>query len=198
MTKRQRMRWTTAKTDYLVRNAGIESVDELADCLECTPEAVKQHAKRIRRAGQHVSLHRKPKGMRICHGCGKRRSLFASGGICRACELEGQLARIKERQASLMKIMPAEARARYAKTESRLASDPLPKPKPKRTAGMTPEERARAAEERERALEAWEIGCLNRRIKAAQKRKERMEKKCRGKSYDTFPDQKHKGGSANG
>lgn len=174
-----RTRWTTDKTAYLVRNADLMPLDELAEHLGCTPEAAKQHAKRIRRTGQHVSLHRKPGGMRICPSCSKRRSKFAREGICRVCELEGQLARIKDRQTSLLQAMPPEDRARYAKTESQLASDPLPKPKPRRTSGMTPGEKAKAEDERERALEAWEIGCLVRRVKAAQKRKERMEKKCR-------------------
>lgn len=195
MTKRPRARWTTAKTGYLLSNADDMPLDELAERLGCTPEAVKQHAKRIRRTGQHVTLHRRPAGMRMCPACGKLRSRHGSGGVCRCCELEAQLERIKARQAALMPLLPQSDRARYARTEAQLESAPLPKPKPPRITGMMPAEKRRAVEEQERALEAWEIGCLVRRVKAAQKRKERMEKKCRGEDYDTLPGQRREGGS---
>lgn len=79
-----------------------------------------------------------------------------------------------------MEQLSAADRATYAKTGPQRASKPLPKPMPKRAVGLPPAERERAERQYQGALEAWEVGCLNRRIKAAQKRKERMEKKCRG------------------
>lgn len=193
LTKRRRLRWTTSKTGYLLENAGSMALEDIASSLGCTPESVKQQAKRIRRTGQHVSLRRKPVGLRICPSCGKRRSTFSESGGCRVCELDERLATIKSRQAALLSHLPPSDRATYARTEAQLASDPLPKPKPARTIGMTAAEKMEAAEARDRAIEAWEIGCLNRKIKAAQKRKERMEEKCRTQSYDTLPDQKHRG-----
>lgn len=179
--------WTDEETAYLLRQAGLMPVEDIADALGKSPESVRQKAKRLRKIDRAASLRLR----RICPSCGHERSLWAlkGKGVCRVCEKSAQLHGIESRMADLLSSLPPEQRDRYAVTESIRESEPLPRPKPKRTAGMSPERKAKAKRDHEKAIEAWEIGCLQRRIKAAQKRKERMEKKCRNVGNDTLPDQ---------
>ncbi len=175
------MKWSGEDIAYLLQVAGKQTPEEIGRVIGKTPEAVRQQAKRLTMSGRPVSL--RLSRMNICPTCGQERSRWAlataSKGMCRVCEKRAQLQAVEVRMADLMATMPAKDRATYAKTESLRESKPLPRPKQKKAVGKSPAQKAKAAREHALALEAWEIGCLQRNIKAASRRAERMEKKCR-------------------
>ena len=76
-----------------------------------------------------------------------------------------------------MAELTPEQRAVYEMTEAERESraDPMPKKPP--TDGMDAYERAKAAEDYDEAMERWAATYLKRKVKAAQKRKERIQKK---------------------
>lgn len=181
-----RRAWTTDELSFLSENAGVLTKKEIAERLGRTPESVAQAAKRLNRQGAGVSL-RKPYSGSLCPSCGCERLIWTqrgkAAGMCRICEKKAQIATVKARMAKLAPRLSPEDRAAYARTEAQTQSSmlpkPKPKPKPKRSARKTPAKKAREERKRKAALEAWEVGCLHRELRAAQKRKERMEKKCR-------------------
>ena len=92
-------------------------------------------------------------------------------GFCEPCRRRAQLAEVHARIAELLALLPPEE----AEVESR--RDPMPPPPP--TAGLSYYARARAEEAHELACEEALTRNLMREVKAAQKRKERVEKKVR-------------------
>ena len=85
--------------------------------------------------------------------------------------------RVQWRISDLMAQLTPEQRAVYEKSEAQRESraDPMPRKPP--TDGMDRYEKARASEEYDAAMEKWAEAYLRRRIKAAQKRKERIQEK---------------------
>ena len=65
----------------------------------------------------------------------------------------------------------------YEATEAETGSRPDPMPRSPKTEGMDAYERARAEEEHDEAMEQWAARYLMRQVKAAQKRKERIQRK---------------------
>lgn len=98
-------------------------------------------------------------------------------GICEACRRAAQLARIEARISDLLAKLPPEQRELYEETESgrETRGDPMPALLP--TMGVSRYRAAANAERNDRAMEQWRVRRLVRLVKAAQKRKERIERK---------------------
>ena len=101
---------------------------------------------------------------------------MGSEGICEPCRRRRQLTKVQGRISDLLAKLPPEERAVYDATEAETESGWDPMPPPPSLADL---ERARAEEAREIAVEDWLARNLRRQVKAAQKRKERIEKKVR-------------------
>lgn len=173
----KRRDWTVAELQFLRDNAGLMPRRELSRALKRGAASVRQQAYRMRREGEDVALRCFESRLSTCPSCGARRSRMGSEGICEPCRRRRQLAKVQGRIADLMARLPPEERAVYDATEAETESGWDPMPPPPSLAGLGRYERARAEEAREIAVEDWLARNLRRQVKAAQKRKERIEKK---------------------
>lgn len=169
--------WTTSEVAYLVENAGRIPKREICKHLKRRSESVNQKAKALRAQGVPVNLRcYKPK-LEICPACGCMRATLGKHGICEVCRKRVQLASIHTRISNLLHRLPFEERETYAVTEAEIESTVDPMPRAPRTQGLSYYHACRAQELHDRAMEKWQLRNLGRQVKAAQKRKERIEKK---------------------
>lgn len=178
--------WTTSEEAYLLENAGKVPVRELCRHLRKSRDAVLSKARHMREEGRPVVLRCFTPRTEICPACGCSRATLGVVGICLPCRKREQLAAIEARIAELMPMLPKAYRDRYEETEAERGSkaDPIPRP-PSVPKGTPYYVRMKAQERWEIEVERAVIRNLEREIKAAQKRKERIEKKA--KSMPTSP-----------
>lgn len=105
------------------------------------------------------------------------RATLGKHGICEVCRRKDQLANIHSKISELLHRLPFEEREKYAETESETESEVCPMPKTPRLEGLSYYRRCMLKEQMDRDMEQWQIRNLLRKVKAAQKRKERIEKK---------------------
>ena len=170
--------WTTSDEAYLLENAGKVPVREICRHLRKSSQAVYSKARHMREEGFPIVLRCFVPRTGICPACGCSRSTMGDFGICRLCRKRDQLAGIEARIAELLPMLSQADRDRYEETEAERGSraDQMPKP-PSVPSDATYYERMRAMEAWEIEVEHARIRNLEREIKAAQKRKERIEKK---------------------
>ena len=173
----RRRDWTTAELRFLRENAGILERRAICRSLRRSRYAVESKVRDLRRDGLDVSLRCFRSRLSTCPACGALRLRMGSEGICEPCRRRRQLAKVHHRIADLLAQLPPAERAVYGETEAETESawDPMPPPPP--LAGLDSYQRARAREAREIAVEDWLARNLRRQVKAAQKRKERIQKK---------------------
>lgn len=169
--------WTTAEVAYLKEHAGALPLRAICRELRKSRRAVETMAYRLRQQGHDVDLRQYVRKTQICPACGCMRATLGHHGICEVCRKRVQLSAIHARIARLLRDLPMAARETYAETEAETESTIDPMPRPVRLEGLTRYQRERASDERDMAMERWQIRNLNRQVKAAQKRKERIEKK---------------------
>ena len=177
----ERIDWTMDDVAYLVENAGRVPLREICRHLRRSSESVRHMARRLRGQGYPVSLRHFEPRTTICPSCGRSSATAREVGICRPCQLRRQLASIEAQTADLMARLPPEARATYEQTEAETGArtrEPRPQA-PRLDATATYYQRMRAAEAHDIALEQWETRRMEREVKAAQKRKERIARKIR-------------------
>ncbi|WP_147327766.1 hypothetical protein [Collinsella sp. TF07-1] len=131
----------------------------------------------INASGGHVSLRCYRHRLELCPSCGCRRATLGKDGICEPCRRQKQLEAIEARIAELLPRLTAEERRTYERTECGRESRADPMPQAPDTSGMSRYAADKAAEAHDEAMERWLCRYLYRRVKAAQKRKERIEKK---------------------
>ena len=174
-------KWTRQESDYLVRNAGRMDAGEIARHLCRSRKSVERMAERLRNQGWNVSLRKFEPRTRICPSCGRSRSTIGDHGVCEPCRRREQLARIQAQTADLIAQLPPEEHATYEATEATIASRIDKRPRSRRSPkGMSYYHTSRDAEARDIAQERWEAEQWFRKVKAAQKRKERVMRKLRG------------------
>lgn len=169
--------WTVAEEQFLVANAGKLPKREICQMLRRSSESVRQKAKALRRQGVDVCLRYYRPTLEPCPHCGNLSGTIDRSGKCEPCRRRDQLATIQLRIADLLPLLPPEERATYERTEALLESKSDPLPEPPDTDGMSGYRRAYAEEAHAKAVEACVSRNLRRKVKAAQKRKERIEKK---------------------
>ena len=108
---------------------------------------------------------------------GGRRAPLGKEGTCDPCRRQQQLETIEARIAELLPRLTAEERRTYERTECGRESRADPMPQAPDTSGMSRYAADKAAEAHDEAMERWLCRYLYRRVKAGQKRKERIEKK---------------------
>ena len=173
----RRREWTTAEIAFVLENAGTMERRAICRSLRRSKCAVESKVRDLRREGLDVTLRCLRSKLSTCPACGALRSRMGSEGICEPCRRRRQLAKVHGRIARLLaQLSPAE-RAVYDDTEAETESAFDPPPPPPRLDGLSAYERAKAREAREIEVEDWLSRNLRRQVKAAQKRKERIQKK---------------------
>ena len=174
---RQPKAWTTGDLKKVAELAGTMPSRELRRRLKLSKGQLEYAARVLRRMGVNVTLRHYEPRLETCPVCGCGRSTLGKEGVCAPCRLRRQLARIEWEVAELMARLDPEQRAVYERTEAQRASRADPMPRPRALDGLDRYERARASEEYDEAMERWMADYLGRRVKAAQKRKERIQRK---------------------
>ena len=169
--------WSVSDVAYLVENAGKIPKREICKKLKRSGKSVERKAAWLRKQGVAIDLRSYRASLAPCPACGRMSGLLGSDGICEPCRRRDQLAGIHARIAELMPLLPQEDRDVYERTEAETESRYDPLPKAPRTDGLSFYAKARAEESHSLAVERTVARNLRREIKAAQKRKERIEKK---------------------
>ena len=169
--------WTTGDLRRVAELAGTMPERELRRRLRLSRNQLRYAVRTLRRMGANVTTRYYEPRLGTCPECGCRRATLGEHGICEPCRLRHRIAETEWRVADLLSRLTPEQRATYERSEAKRESraDPMPRPRP--TDGLNSYERARAAEEYDVAMERWVTGYLRRRLKAAQKRKERIQEK---------------------
>lgn len=173
----RRNEWTTADVRFLIENAGRIPKREICRQLKRSSKSVECKAAWLRAQGQPIDLRHFESKLEPCPSCGNLSATLDRTGFCKPCRQKRQLATIHARIAHLLHFLPMNERDTYADTEAETESARHIKPKPPQTHGKSTYAKARAKERYAIEIEAWESANLFRQIKAAQKRKERIEKK---------------------
>lgn len=174
--------WTARDVRFLLDNAGTMPQRDICRSLKRSSKAVEHMASRLRSQGYKIDLRYYEPQTITCPSCGRRSATAKETGICRPCTLRRRLAATEGAIADLMGRLPADVRAIYEDTEAELgprAYDPMPRP-PTHRGRPTPYQRRRDEEAYDRAMEEWEARRAHRELKAAQKRKERIQRRLRG------------------
>lgn len=171
--------WTTEQVAYLIENAGRVPKREISLHVKKSAKAVERMAARLREQGHPVELRYFESRLVFCPSCGCMRLTAAEKGICEPCRRRDQLEAVQARISELWPLLTPAQRDLYEDTEAETESRRDPMPKKPDTAGMS-------YYRQQSRLERWLIECeqiqaanLMREVKAAQKRKERIEKKIR-------------------
>lgn len=169
---------TTADYEYVLEHAGKVPARKIRRELRITKNQLEAARRKLNRQGANITLRCFRSRLSLCPSCGCMRSTVDNRwGICEPCRRARQLAEIQARTADLLELMPESERALYAETEAETESTADPMPSMPSTRGMSEYQRAKAADEHDRAMERWLATYYRRRVRAAQKRKERIEKK---------------------
>lgn len=181
MTRRDKGRphraWRKADLDRIAELAGKVPAREIRRELRLSKNQLDNARRVINASGGHVSLRCYRHRLELCPSCGCRRATLGKDGICEPCRRQQQLEAIEARIAELLPRLTAEERRTYERTECGRESRADPMPQAPDTSGMSHYAADKAAEAHDEAMERWLCRYLYRRVKAAQKRKERIEKK---------------------
>ncbi len=169
--------WTVAEEQFLIANAGKISKRDICQMLKRSSASVKMKAVALRKQGVDVCLRYYRPTMEPCPSCGKLSATINKKGMCEPCRRRDQLATINARISELLPLLPPEERDIYERTEAKIESKMDPLPEPPDTTGMTAYQKAYASEAHAKAVEACVSHNLRRKVKAVQKRKERIEEK---------------------
>ena len=170
--------WSTAELDYIREHAGRVPAREIRRALKLSKNQFDNAVRTMVANGERISARCFTPRTAVCPSCGCARSLFGKEGICEPCRLRRRLAEVEADCSALLAMLTASERETYGGTEAERggrASDPMPVRRP--TAGLDPYRAAKAEEDYDLAMERWASRTLRRRLKAAQKRKERISKK---------------------
>lgn len=177
----KRNEWTMEEVRFLLESAGRMPQREICRRLRRSNKAVECMARRLRKQGHAIDLRCYRPTTVTCPACGRRSATARETGICRPCTLRRRLAATEGQISDLMQRLPPDARAIYEDTEAEKGSrvfDPMPR-MPLYAEPPTLYQRLRDEEAHDRAMEEWEARRIQREVKAAQKRKERIQRKVR-------------------
>lgn len=174
--------WTEWQLRYLLRNAGRIPADTLCENLERDTAEVERVTARLRTLGYPVSLT-----LAICPTCGEMAPLKQWSGICDACNQQRLYRRTLNKSAEVFRRLTPKDRATYEDCDAETGGrkfDSLPLPTLV-CSDADVVERMRAEDAALTARAEWRAKRIERKRRAAQKRKERMMKKVRAYSLPT-------------
>ena len=173
--------WRLDEVCYLLQSAGSVPKHEICRKLRRSSKSVERMASRLRAQGHAIDLRCYQSKAIICPSCGRSSLTARETGICRPCTLRRRLTATEGQISDLLGRLPADVRAIYEETEAEKGSraiDPMPRPTTYREP-PTLYQRLRDEEAHDKAMEEWEARRIQRELKAAQKRKERILRKLR-------------------
>lgn len=173
--------WQLDEVRYLLDNAGRVPKHEICRKLRRSSKSVEHMASRLRSQGYAISLRCYQSQAVTCPSCGRSSLTARETGICRPCTLCRRLAATEGQISDLLRRLPADVRSIYEDTEAEKGTriiDPMPK-MPTYAEPPTLYQRLRDEEAYDKAMEEWEAQRIQRELKAAQKRKERIARKVR-------------------
>lgn len=183
----KRIDWTVDDLRYLLANAGKLPKRDICEHLRRSAKSVERKAAWLRKQGHKINLRYYETTLEPCPACGHQSATIDRHGLCEPCRRREQLATIHARIADLLAQLPAEERDIYERTEAETESSLVPRPLAPNTKGFSDYRKARAEERHAIAVERWKTANLLREIKAAQKRKERIEKKVKSMGVSSKP-----------
>ncbi len=173
--------WQLDEVRYLLDNAGSVPKHEICRKLRRSSKSVECMASRLRKQGHAIDLRCYQSQAITCPSCGRSSLTTRETGICRPCTLRRRLAATEGQISDLLRRLPPDVRSIYEDTEAEKGAriiDPMPR-MPTRPEPPTRYQRLRDEESYDKAMEEWEARRLQRELKAAQKRKERIQRKVR-------------------
>ena len=173
--------WQIEEVRYLLDNAGRIPQREICRKLKRSYKAVACMAARLRKQGHAIDLRCYQSQAITCPSCGRKSVTARETGICRPCTLRRRLAATEGQISDLLLRLPADVRSIYEDTEAEKGAriiDPMPRPTTYHEP-PTRYKRLRDEEAYSEAMEEWEARRIQRELKAAQKRKERIQRKVR-------------------
>ena len=195
--------WTTREIRYLLDNAGRVPEADICAELGRTPRAVESMAHRLRLGGFRLELRSYAPRVARCPECGGpmdalRGQRFRPGSrpepparppeTCAACELRGKARRERERAEAAVKRLPMDSRRHIEAARKNIGNINIKRPEPPAAPYIDPgapwprrkraEERHQMESERAAAADAF------RELRAAQRRRERVEAKLRALGID--------------
>lgn len=174
--QRPQRKWSSGELRRLASMAGTMPAAQVAARLGRPPASVEHMA---RRQGLSLAYDKLP-GEGRCSECGLIRFTLDRSGRCAPCRHSARLDAIRARMASVHRELPPERRGVYSATEAACGRSRVdPAPARPDTSGMGPRAAARAEREWLRECELVEASNIRRRMRAAERRLERMEKSCR-------------------
>lgn len=174
---RRKRTWTTGDLKRVAELAGTMPERELRRRMKISKSSFEYALRQLRSMGREVDARFYEPRLPLCPECGCRRATVDGSGLCEPCRLRRQLAQIERRAAALMPRLTPGQRAVYERTEAERESRAGAMPRSPATDGLDAYARAEAMEAYDAEMERWLIGYLGRRVKAAQKRKERIQRK---------------------
>lgn len=169
--------WSVSDVRFLVANAGRLPKLDICQMLKRSSASVRRKAEDLRRAGYDVDLRYYRPTMEPCPSCGNMSATLDRHGKCEPCRRREQLAVIEARIADLLPRLTPEQMDVYERSETKRKSRIDPVPEPPSTDGLSRWQKAYREEAHAKQVEATVSANLRRAVKAAQKRKERIEKK---------------------
>lgn len=169
--------WTESELAFLIENAGRMPRKMLCKRMGRSSDEIEAVVARLRKIGYPISLD-----VETCPMCGRRAPIVYSLGICKPCQYRRAYGKTQREIADMLPLLTAEDRATYEDTESDLGSrvhDDMPTPSPKPAPNATPAELMAYEDAQCKAMADWEARRIHRKLKAAQKRKERIARKAR-------------------
>ena len=177
----RRDEWQLDEVRYLLESAGRVPKHEICRKLRRSSKSVEHMASRLRSQGYAISLRCYQSQAITCPSCGRSSLTAWETGICRPCTLRRRLAATEGQISDLLRRLPADVRSIYEDTEAEKGAhiiDPMPR-MPTYAEPPTLYQRLRDEEAYDKAMEEWEARRIQRELKAAQKRKERIQRKVR-------------------
>ena len=163
----------------LAEMAGRVPRREICRKLRRSSSSVLSMAHRLRAEGVPADLRVHESRLETCPACGCLRATCGRDGIREPCRVRWQIADVHARISDLLQELPPDERTRYADTEAETWSRSDPMPRAPDLSGLSRYRADMESDRHERAVERWSARNLRRRLKAAQKRKERIERKVR-------------------
>lgn len=173
--------WTTGDLARVANLAGTMPSRELRRKLKLSKNQLAYAINQLHKMGVAVSTRYYESKLELCPACGQARSTIDKSGICRPCKLKRQLIGIEWRISDLLTRLPAHERSIYETTEAERESNSGTKPEQSTVCDASRYTKSKTADDYAIALERWETDYLERKVRAAQKRKERIERKVKGK-----------------
>lgn len=166
--------WTTKEEQFLLDNAGVLTRREICKELKRSAKSVKRKAERL-----GISLRCYTGSLAWCNQCATWRTTVSdSTGYCRVCAKREMLAKSEQRVSNELARLNFSQRSKYLLEEAHRGARKTPaKPSKQASTVGSLYARKKAEEDYLKALERWEVACLDQLVNANKTRLKRIRQK---------------------